>query len=252
MIIDGHAHLLSAEHGRVETLLAQLDQAGIDRCLCVPGGMLDVRQFSRYLSGRAQPDSAIPNHLVYDALERHGERILGLVCINPHEGAAALKMLEEGFSHGCRGVKLAPMVHRFAFAQPVLNEVAAACGERGFPVYSHVTPAPGATTADYATLARKHPQTNFILGHMGFGPYDPDAIDFAAELSNFYLETSLGNFLAISDALARLGARKIIFGSEFPLSHPKAELEKIRLLDRAAQPAILGENLLRLLGMEMK
>ena len=249
MIVDGHAHVWASGFGSAAVLLAQLDQAGIDRALCVAGGTVDVRQFSRYLTGQLQPIQEVPNHVVYEALERHPDRLYGLVYLDPRQGPAALKTMEEGFGHGCRGVKLAPQVHRFTFTEAVLPEVAAACGERGFPVYSHVVPTPGATTADYAALARRCPGTNFILGHMGFGPGDADAIDFAAELANLYLETSQGNYLIMRMALERLGPGKLIFGSEFPLGHPKAELEKVRLLDPAAHGAILAGNILGLLGL---
>ncbi len=250
MIIDGHAHVSATAYGNAGVLLAQLDQAGIDRALCVPGGMVDVRQMSRVILGRVPPDPAIPNHLVYEALDRHGDRLFGLVCIDPKAGTAALRMMEDGFRHGCRGVKLAPVVHQFGFDEPALAEAAAACGERGFPVYTHVLPVPGRTTADFAALARRHPATNFILGHMGFGPGDADAIDFAAELDNLYLETSLGNYLILRDALDRLGPGKLVFGSEFPLGHPRAELENVRLLDPAAHGPILAGNILRLLGVQ--
>ena len=249
MIVDGHVHVSATEYGNVDILLVQLDQAGIDRALCVPGGMIDVRQFSRILSGRLQPDPKIPNHLVYDALARHGDRLYGLVCVNPREGAAALQMMRQGFEHGCRGVKLAPLVHGFKFSDSILDEIASACAELGFPIYTHVLPARGTTTADYAALARRCPRTQFILGHMGFGPGDIDAIEFAMELENLYLETSLGNYLIIRDALARLGAAKLIFGSEFPLGHPRAELQNVLLLDPAAHRAILCDNVLRLIGV---
>ena len=249
MIIDGHAHVSASDHGNAAVLLAQLDQAGIERAVCVPGGMIDVRQFSRILTGRLRPDPTIPNYVLYDALDRYGDRLYGLVCINPCQGAAALETMRQGFEHGCRGVKLAPLVHGFSFDEPVLEEVAAACSEQGFPVYSHVVPKPGSTTADYAALARRCPGTAFILGHMGFGPGDIDAIEFAAELDNLYLETSLGNWLLLRDALARLGPGKLVFGSEFPLGHPKAEMENVLLLDKTAHAAILGDNMLRLLGL---
>ncbi|MCH8828120.1 MAG: amidohydrolase family protein, partial [Planctomycetes bacterium] len=114
----------------------------------------------------------------------------------------------------------------------------------------HVLPNPGMRTPDFTDYARRNPGTNFILGHMGFGPFDADAIEFAAELDNLYLETSLGNYLALRDALEKLGPTKLIFGSEFPLSHPRAELEKILLLDAAAHDAILKTNILRLLQLE--
>ena len=249
MIVDGHAHVSATDYGSIAALLRQLDQAGIDRVLVVPGGMVDVRQMSRVLMGKVRPDPNIPNDQVYEALDRHGDRVYGFACVNPKAGSAAVRMMEDGFRHGCRGVKLAPLVHQFALSEPVLTDVAAACAERGFPVYSHVRSQPGSSTADYAALARRCPRTNFILGHMGFGPGDADAIDFAADLGNLYLETSQGNYLVMRLALERLGPGKLIFGSEFPLGHPKAELEKVRLLDRAAHEAILAGNILRLLGL---
>jgi predicted TIM-barrel fold metal-dependent hydrolase len=247
MIIDGHAHVSASEFGNADELLRQLDQAGIDRAVCVPGGMIDVRQFSRILSGRLQPDQKIPNHLVYAAIAQHPDRLYGFVCINPKD-AGALEMMREGFDRGCRGVKLAPIVHRFLFTEPVLDQVAEECGRRGFPVYTHVVPQPGGTTADFAALARRHSGTSFVLGHMGFGPGDTDAIELATQLPNFYLETSLGNFLIMRDALAAAGPTKLIFGSEFPLSHPKVELEKIKLLDSAAHDAIWRRNILERIG----
>lgn len=250
MIIDGHVHVSDSDFGNVDILLGQLDQAGIDRAVCVPGGMVDVRQFSRTLSGRNQPNQQIPNHLVFDAIRRHADRLYGFVCVNPNEGPAALDMLRAGLDHGCRGVKLAPIVHQFQFSNPTCEDIASICGERDFPVYSHVLPNPGMTTADFADLARRCPATDFILGHMGHGPADVDAIEFAAELKNLSLESSLGNFLILRNALGRLGPTKLIFGSEFPLSHPKVELEKIKLLDPAAQDAILRGNILRSLKIE--
>ncbi len=249
MIIDGHAHVSATDFGSADELLRQLDQAGIDKAVCVPGGMIDVRQFSRYLSGRLQPDPNIPNHLVFEAIARHADRLYGFVCINPKDAKAA-DMMRDGFDRGCRGVKLAPTVHRFAFSEPVLAEVAEECGRRGFPVYTHVVPQPGATTGDFAALAQRHPGTSFILGHMGFGPGDVDAIEFAARLPNFYLETSLGNFLIMRDALAKAGPGKLIFGSEFPLSHPKVELEKIKLLDASAHDALWRKNVLERIGVK--
>lgn len=249
MIVDGHVHVSDSDFGNVDLLLDQLDRAGIERALCVPGGMVDVRQFSRIFSGQYRPDPTIPNHLVYDAIEQHADRLYGFVCVNPHDGTAAVEMLREGFDRGCRGVKLAPIVHQFPFASETLDEIAAICAERGFPVYSHVLPNPGMTTADYAEFARRNPPTNFILGHMGFGPADADAIEFAAEMDNFYLESSLGNYLILCDALQRLGPSKLIFGSEFPLSHPKVELEKILLLDESAHEAVLGGNIMRLIKL---
>jgi hypothetical protein len=250
MIIDAHTHVFAdgSPYGSVRQLIAQMEAAGIDRTVCVPGWM-DLPHLTEVIAGRRQAEQNVPNHLVYDAIARHPGRLYGFVCLNPKLGAAALQTLQEGFAHGCCGVKLAPLVHRFAFTEPVLQDVAAACAERGFPIYAHVLPIPGTTTADYAAWARRCPRTHFILGHMGFGPADGEAIDLAAELPNLYLETSLGTYLGVCEAVHRAGANKVIFGSEFPLSHQQPELVKVQLLDPAARPAVLAGNIARLLNI---
>ena len=48
--------------------------------------------------------------------------------------------------------------------------------------------------------------------------------------------------------MERAGASKVIFGGEFPLSHPKAELAKILALNISddARERILGGNILEL------
>jgi predicted TIM-barrel fold metal-dependent hydrolase len=160
--------------------------------------------------------------------------------------------LEKGLKSGFRGLKLSPMSHQFSFASKVVANMAACCGDYGFPVYTHVVYSPGASTARFVALARQFPKTNFILGHMGFGPADQEGLAAAVELDNFYLETSVGNFLHIKESAARAGAGKIVFGSEFPLSHPKAELEKILLLKlpESDREKILGGNIRTLLGLK--
>ena len=86
---------------------------------------------------------------------------------------------------------------------------------------------------------------------MGFGPADQDALQAAVELDNFFLETSTGSFLHIQQAVEKAGASKLIFGSEFPLSHPRVELAKILLLElsEGGLERILGENIQELVGL---
>src|SRR6516165_4306219 len=103
MIIDGHAHVSATDYGNADLLFRQLDQAGIDRVVCVPGGTVDVRQMSRVITGRVRPNPDIPNHLVYEVLDKHPDRAYGFVYINPRAGSASLRMMEDGFRHGCRG-----------------------------------------------------------------------------------------------------------------------------------------------------
>ncbi|NLA58807.1 MAG: amidohydrolase family protein [Firmicutes bacterium] len=248
MIIDGHSHILQSDFGSGEQYLAALQEAGIDMGIVVPGGTVDVRRMTDYIIGRAKPSPDPPdNGYIQSAVDEAAGKLMGFCCFNPYAQGAP-EMLENAFQSGFRGLKLSPMSHQFSFASRAVAELAAICGDYGLPLYSHVLYNPGASTERFISLARQFPKTNFILGHMGFGPADQDALQAAVELDNFFLETSTGSYLTIKQAVERAGASKIIFGGEFPLSHPKVELTKIlalKLSDDALEQ-ILGGNIWQL------
>lgn len=251
MIVDAHAHISDTSYGNVRIYLKQLEESGIDGAVVVPGGMMDVRRMTDYITGRAKPENLVPNNAyVEEACRAGGGQLTGFTCLDPHT-PEAVAALTESFRRGSRGLKLSPMTHEFSFASKTVADLASCCGCHGYPVYAHVVFSPGASTARFVALARQFPETNFILGHMGFGPADQEGLEAAAELDNMFLETSTGNFLHISEAVRRAGPGKVIFGSEFPLSHPAVELKKIILLDLTdgEQALILAGNIRSLLHL---
>ena len=253
-MIDAHAHISNTSYGNIGLYLEQLAQAGIKHGIVVPGGMLDVRRMTDYITGRSKPDNLIPdNAYVMQSCRANPDALKGFICVDPHSDNA-LKALEQGSREGYKGLKLSPMTHQFSFASKAVSDLASACEGYGFPVYTHVLFSPGASTSKFVALAKQFPRVNFILGHMGFGPADQEGLEAAARLNNFYLETSTGSYLHIKEAVKKAGAGKLIFGSEFPLSHPRIELEKILLLSLkdAETEKILGENIKSLLQSPVK
>jgi len=209
--------------------------------------MVDVRRLTDYVTARADPSTDPPdNAYVAEAAEAHAE-LVAFHCADPHADGATEGLIE-AFSKGSRGLKLSPLSHRFSFSARGVAELVECAEAFGYPVYTHVLFNPGASTEKFAALARQYPSVPFILGHMGFGPADQEAIDAAVELDNVFLETSVGNALHISLAIERAGAGKVIFGSEFPLSHPKVELEKILCLGLSSddQERVLWRNIYEL------
>lgn len=252
MIIDAHAHLSRTDYGNADLYLAALAEAGIDAGVAVPGGTMDVRRMTDYVIGRAEAENPEPdNACVLEAVSAHAGRFWGFASLDPHAEDAP-EELARWFARGFRGLKLSPMTHRFSFAGVPVAALAACCGEHGRPLYSHVVFSPGASTTRFVALARQFPRTNFILGHMGFGPADREAAEAAAELDNLYLETSTGNFLHLKEAVRRAGPGKLIYGSEFPLSHPAVELRKIELLglNASSLDLVLGGNIRSLAGLD--
>ncbi len=246
-MMDAHAHVSNTDYGNIELLIRELDNADIEKCVVVPGGMVDVRKMTLYVTGALEPNPSIPNDCVYDAIQKYPNRINGFVCVNPLDEEQAWVTFKDGIHHGCVGVKLSPLTHKFSFGGDTLEALADECGKRHFPIYSHSLFHPGVSTSKYGQLARRHPKTNFILGHMGFGPLDVLAIELAATLPNFYLETSLACSLAIVEAIKKAGPEKLIFGSEFPMSTPGIQKLMLKELHLDQEEKIFSENIRRLL-----
>jgi predicted TIM-barrel fold metal-dependent hydrolase len=249
MIIDAHAHVTREDYGNRETLLSQMREAGIDKAILVPGGMIDVRKMTSYLLQREQPKGdPIPNDLVDELVAEYPDLFLAFHCVNPNHGEKAVEDFRKAVSRGKKGLKLAPIIHRFSLTSDTVKELAKACSELGVPFYTHVIFQPDASTEKVGFLAREFPHTTIILGHMGLAPADDEAIQVAAKNDNLFLETSVSSYLIVKEALRRLGAGKLIFGSEFPLYHPHLELEKIRVLLKGEDfDRVTSKNILAML-----
>ena len=231
MIIDAHAHVTREDYGNKDLLLSQMREAGIDKAILVPGGMIDVRKMTSYLLQRDQPKGEpIPNDLVDELVKEYPDKFLAFHCVNPAHGEKAVDELRKAIARGKKGLKLAPLIHRFSLTSNSVKDLAKTCAELGVPFYTHVVFHPDASTEKVAILAKEFPRTTIILGHMGLAPADDHAIECAFQHDNLFLETSVSSYLIVKEAVRRLGTGKLIFGSEFPLYHPHLELEKIRIL----------------------
>ncbi|MGG3280501.1 amidohydrolase family protein [Paenibacillus solani] len=253
MIIDGHAHVSPSSFSSPETLLEELKAAQVDKALIVPGGMLDVRKMSSYITGKSKPESLEPrNDFVLETIRKYPDVFYGFCCMNPNQPVNdALEELQKASRDGFKGLKLSPLVHQFSFHDQVTKELAALCGELNMCFYTHVIVAPDVSTPALGKLAKEFPKTNFVFGHMGFGPLDNEAIELSATTDNLFLETSTANSLAIKIAAAQAGPNKMFYGSEFPLSDPYTEKVKIERLPISSsdKEKIFSGTLSSLLGI---
>ncbi|MEC3885152.1 amidohydrolase family protein [Halobacillus sp. HZG1] len=256
MIIDAHAHISKSNLAKPEILLKDMDLAAIDMTILVPGGMLDIRKMSDYTTLREEAEPVDPdNAFVAECIQKYPERFIGFYCFNPLN---LEEDLDESFNglkkDGFRGVKLAPLVHNISFSDPTIEKIVNCCGEYNMPLYTHVTANQVSSVAALATLIKKYPKTKFIIGHMGLGDVDQQAINIASKFSNVYLETSLAPLLSLKLAIKEVGVEKILFGTEFPLSDVVVELEKIKRLPicESEKNLILSGNISKILNIKVK
>jgi len=257
MIIDFHAHVSLEAFGSVTRLQKEYQRAGIDLGVLVPGGMIDVRRMTKYVTGEIVAEHPVPRNDLVETIVAKGRQFAGFFCADPHQGRAVVDDFERALTRGFSGLKLAPIVHRFSFSSPVVGALLDVAERIGCPVYAHTVFSAAASTRKFGYLASQHPTIPFVIGHMGFGPADAEAVELAVAHDNVFLETSGASFVILEEALRAAGAGKLIFGSEFPMQNPSVEMRKIELLNvtSTAMACVLGGNaaaLLRLDGWQTK
>ena len=176
------------------------------------------------------------------ALQReHGALVRSYVHVNPNDTDHALAEIERGVARGAIGVKLS--ASRRADDQ-LVDPVAREAGQRGLPVLHHVWQyrrrewgnQEASDGVELGRLASRHPATNFILAHIGGGGDYAHTYRAVRDLPNVFLDTSGSGTDRgmLDDALAAVGAARIVWGCDVTMC---TGLAKLRALEVIGLPA---------------
>ncbi|BCB91800.1 hypothetical protein Psuf_091130 [Phytohabitans suffuscus] len=246
-VLDFHVRL-APRPGARDRLLSTLDECGMDRAVVCAGGTIDLDRLSRQLVEGGHVETDADNDAVLDACKDTDGRLVPFFFANPHRPPGAYRERAAEF----RGLEVSPAVHGAGLDDPRVADLVAVAADFGHPVYAVCLDRPGARVADLVGLARRYPGVSFVLGHSGIGNIDLYALTLIRDEPNILLETS-GGYTCVADAaLSRLGADRVVFGSEYPLQHPAVELAKFETLRMTAEQwrRIAWDNAHRLLGEE--
>jgi predicted TIM-barrel fold metal-dependent hydrolase len=243
--IGGREHSLDpVGDGTVSGLLAEMDRSGIDRSVIF--GIAErpdlVEKANAFIGAQAQ-ERLIPFGSVH-------------VGLSPEENLASLQR------HGIRGVKVHPLFQGFALDDPRLIEILEAIGPQ-LPVIAHVGQGGSeeannrCTPAMIAELCRRVPAARLIACHFGAYRELEQAEELLVELPLFF-DTSWPPTLAdlepdrVRRLIDRHGVDRIVFGSDWPMADPGAEVAAVRALGLSAEDEakVLGANALRLCGLD--
>jgi predicted TIM-barrel fold metal-dependent hydrolase len=254
-IIDADAHISPPGQGgnsqTLEQLLQSLDYAGVDKALAwlQPPYLREIDEANQY---------------IYQAMQNHPDRILGFGWVDPNLGVSkALDMAKKClYEYDLFGVKLngaqnSYYIDDLELTGSIIEEIA----QSGKVLAFHV----GADAYEYthpfrvAKIAKMYPELKILMVHMG-GAAVPDlsdaAIEFAAECPNITLIGSAIDPPAILKAIKTLGTDRVCFGSDTPFQFVHVELAKYMALlkdevDQEGLTAILGGNIMRILGLQI-
>lgn len=264
MIIDTHTHVwpddlaaraigvappeLELERpgdGKVSTLLASMDAAGIDMAVA-----LGIALATRHLEATNQFASELDH-----------QRFIGLGSI--HADADPQTNIEGLRSRGLVGAKVNPLFQGFCLDDPGLWETLDAMqGE--FVVVTHVgVGGPDAEANARCTpqmiraLVRRFPRLDLVAAHFGGYHQYQEALDEVIGLP-VYVDTAWPPRVAemgsdvTRDLIERHGPERVLFGSDWPTADPGRELAAIEALGLADTDlqAVIGGNAVRLFRTE--
>lgn len=247
IVVDSHVHLKHGDAARTEysaeIIVRIMDAVGMRRSVV----------FAMSTTTRQSIDMARA------AVTQFPDRLIPYVYALPHYERPVIGEIEEALSGGIfRGIKI--HAGECTLAEYVVDPVLDLAGRLGVPCLIDCL----GNLAAARRIAQSFPKTPVIYAHMGrYLTRDEKLvdqfIDLAAEYPNVYLDTS-GVVLVhkIVEAVARLGADRLIWGTDGPHPQPdlvsfaQSELEKVSGLPLAEgdKAKILGGNLLRLLRLE--
>lgn len=173
--------------------------------------------------------------------------------------------LREYVGRGAKLLKIHPAADGEALESERYAELLGTADELGLPVILHtgclhahlIYRAPELSRVEhFAPWLERHPGVTFVLAHMNY--HEPRAaLDLGERFANVTVDTSWQPAEAIAEAVRRLGAERVLFGSDWPLAGDNLAVGIGRVRDcvesgfitEADAANVLGRNALRLLGI---
>lgn len=239
MIIDIHniiGHHKYKPFVSAESLIAQMDQAGVDKAVvfCYAESM--------------------DNAYIEASMKRYPERLIGLYTVNPWAENCEADLEDAISNRGFRGLRLDPVRHGYALNEhQIVHPLIDVCQKLHVPVWCYGAADVFSTPILFAPIAGKYPDVDIILGAMGFTYDASSAAGVAQRFKNVYLDTSGCMTSNVQRALKNAGSRNTVMGTATPeWGYFELEMKKIQQSSADAETVALmmGGNAARIFHVE--
>jgi uncharacterized protein len=260
LAIDAHCHIgefKGERHGlrsfSADSLIEHMDRNGIDKAvvahLIFP--LWEQEEFKK------------ANNLIIQATWNYPDRLVGLCAVNPKHGSFAQQEVRRCLEAGLKGIKVQPAMHGgYAIDGPLLEPIMKRAADAKVPLVTHSDfNARSCTPYQVARLAARYPQVTVVMLHLGI---EPDMIVQTPEIvmgvRNLVVETSQTPDLphaVFVNPVRRLGADRVLFGSDGPFFSVETNLTKLAVaeasygLSKDEKRRVLGENAARVFNIPL-
>jgi predicted TIM-barrel fold metal-dependent hydrolase len=238
----------------VEELIRSMDEAGVDKAVVCGFPWLD--------SGLC----AAGNDYILEGMRCFPERVVGFGCVQPRGRDEAIQETERCLSMGMKGIgELASYTCDLSsYDIGSMKPICEILEKADLPLMLHANemvghPYPGKCDIPLKSLydfIRTFPGLRIILAHWGGGFFFYELMpEVAKAAERTWYDTAASPFLYRNKiytlAVTILGARKILFGSDYPLIRPERYIREMKDsgLGEEERRKILGQNIRELLKL---
>jgi predicted TIM-barrel fold metal-dependent hydrolase len=231
----------------VSVTIAMMDQAGIDRML-----------ISAWVAPR---NVMISNDEVAGFVAEAPDRLVGVGSVDISRPMDAVREIRRCVRElGFRAIRVLPWLWEVPPTDRRFYPVYASCVEEGVPFCTQIghtgplMPSEVGRPIYLDQVALDFPELAIVGGHIGY-PWTDEAIAVATKHENVYIDTSAYTARRYPDQLVAYlrgnGARKVMFGTNYPMFPPAAALRDLDALDLSdeTQALFLGGNARRVFGL---
>jgi predicted TIM-barrel fold metal-dependent hydrolase len=212
-------------------LIKRMDKNNIDRAIVTPPP--------------PGPDYSEANRIVYEAVKRYPDRIIGFYRVNPHYKEKALSEAETAVNDwGFKGFKMDPTNEAFGLTPRSADEVMELARKLEVPVYFHTGDSIFCPPERVVQIAKMFPKVTVMMHASAVTAV------MAMKQSNIVLATGpLGTPMLLNAASEMFDAKRLVFSTRTPIGFPELERRIMELssLDEDIKHQILSENIKRIL-----
>lgn len=247
MIIDTHLHEGAAGFFNLSLskLLEQMALNGID------GGIVSTVACSEYDAVTGEPfDTPVTqlgeNRRLLERIRREAKQLkLAFWCRPSREECSGVADFIRENRRDAVALKLHPFYSRLAIGDRRYEPYFDIARELGLPVCVHTSNDGLSDPEQLLEVAKRHPQVNFVMVHMGLQTDNEAAIRCLRQSDNLFGDTTWVPYEKTRKALEILGGTKMVFGSDAPIDGDRSyTLYQEYLQDYVQHPTALLDRLM--------
>ncbi len=218
MVIDMHTHIGKVMEFNMpaESLIESMEKYNINLSItsnCEAAAFDHIGKTLPYTMQKSQEEAF---QIAVDFARKHIGKIAVMPWIKPHYEGLTPQLIEQVRDNLdiTVGIKLHTVHSLMNINSPQVIPYLQLAERFDLPVLVHTGTSPESTCNTVYECAVKHPNIKFILGHMGLGTDNSEAIKLIKKQPNLYGDTAWVPVKSTVKAIKECGAEKILFGTD--------------------------------------